>query len=203
MKVIASLSSAIILSFTCTAQSFAITPSFQSLADQSLSNPSQPTLVAGFFDPFINITDRVLRIRRQQQDQFDRQQIREDAELAREQRLELARQQQLQRQAEAKARQEKERIYFASLTPKQQKQYIAKKKAQQNAAAMLMTTLLIQGMTSGGGSVEPSDNSSYDRARTQQQRTEDDLRRRQPEPQPAPIDPVGGRCGIYGNGPCY
>lgn len=195
MKVIASLSSAIVLSFTCTSQSFAITTSFQSLADQSLSNPSQPTLVAGFFDKIINTTDRVLRIR----DQFDRQRIREDEELAREQRLELARQQELKQQAEAKARQEQERIYFASLTPKQQKQYIAKKKARQDAAAIFMTTLLLQGMTGGGGSAEPSsDNSSYDRARTQQQRMEVEERRRQPEPQPAPVEPIGGNSGPYG-----
>lgn len=183
MKVIASLSSAIVLSFTCTSQSFAITTSFQSLADQSLSNPSQPTLVAGFFDKIINTTDRFLRI----QDQFDRQRIREDEELAREQRLELARQQELKQQAEAKARQEQEQIYFASLTPKQQKQYIAKKKAQQDAAATVMMTIL-GGVLSGGGSAEPSDNSSYDRARTQQQRIDDEERRRQSAPQPAPRD---------------
>jgi hypothetical protein len=174
MKVIASLSSAIILSFTCTAQSFAITPSFQSLADQSLSNPSQPTLVAGFFDQVINPTNGGFRIRRQQQNGFNRQRRREDAALSREQRRERYRQRQLQWQAAAKARKERERIYFESLTPEQQKQYIAKKKAQQDAAATMMTTILLGGMMSGGGpaaSSEPYEIKQYPN---------------QPVPEPAP-----------------
>jgi hypothetical protein len=161
MKVIASLSSAIILSFTYTAQSFAITPSFQNSANQSLSNPSQPTLVAGFFDQVINSTNGGFRIRRQQQNGFNRQRRREDSALSREQRREQYRQRQLQRQAAANARREKERIYFNSLTPEQQKQYIAKKKAQQDTAAAVMTGILLGGMPSGGGSAS-SEQTEYE-----------------------------------------
>ena len=41
------------------------------------------------------------------------------------------------------------------------------------------------------------------RNRTQQERDRQAERDRQPTPAPTPVTPVGGACGLYGNGPCY
>jgi hypothetical protein len=39
--------------------------------------------------------------------------------------------------------------------------------------------------------------------RTQQERDRQAELDRQSTPAPTPVTPIGGACGIYGNGPCY
>jgi hypothetical protein len=41
------------------------------------------------------------------------------------------------------------------------------------------------------------------RNRTQQERDRQAERDRQPTPAPTPVTPIGGACGLYGNGPCH
>jgi hypothetical protein len=135
----------------------------------------------------------------------ERIQRAEKARIEREARIAAARKRQAEIAAAQAAKAEKQRRYWNSLTPKQQEEILAKQRARQAVGAAILIQMLGNGMS--GGSSEPSTSSQQgqddasDRIRAQQQR--DRQAERDREPAPAPVTPIGGSCGLYGNGPCF
>jgi hypothetical protein len=108
-----------------------------------------------------------------------------------------------QRAAQA-AKAETQRKQWERMTPKQKKEYLARQRAQENANRQATEDLL---KTIFGGSSEPS-TSGQDRDHERWNRDQQDRDRarqaeRDRQPAPAPVTPVGGSCGLYGNGPCH
>jgi hypothetical protein len=134
----------------------------------------------------------------------ERIQRQEAAKLKREAQIEAARKRQEELAAAQAAKAEERRKQWESLTPKQKEEYLAQERKSKAAAAFW---LKVFGAAMSNGSSEPSTSSqpgqddTLDRNRAQQERDRQAERDRQPAP--APVTPIGGSCGIYGNGPCY
>ncbi|WP_310429452.1 hypothetical protein [Chamaesiphon sp. VAR_48_metabat_135_sub] len=97
------------------------------------------------------------------------------------------------REAAKAAAIEKEREYYASLSPAKKKEYDARKQARQQAALKFWGNVLSTGISIGGSSSSPQgNNSGQDDWRQQNQRS---------EPQQSSPEPVKPISSFYGNGP--
>jgi TolA-binding protein len=186
--------------------------SSQPLSSQPLSSQPQSIRVAGFFDTIRDSVDQVLdTVDRVEQSQAE-QAAREQAEQERQRRLDDRARQQADRarqQAELEEAQkaateeqrleaERRRQHVESLSPADREAYLAQQRAEQDAAAQLLL-LMFFGM--GGGTAEaPSEN---DPARDAWERDREAGFSNPPaaEPAPAPVEPIGGWDGLYGDGP--
>lgn len=204
MKSIVALSNLALVSLSSIAPCLAVNQavsrsSDQALPSQALPSAAKTTQVAGLLDSVINVVNTVDREKKRAQQQADRErqeqerlEQQENAARERQQRAEAYQKQQQERAAAAAAAREQEQKRFDSMTPAQQKAYLAQKRAQQQAEWDFLGQVFRAGMGSGGSAAPQQ--SDADIWRTQQQINE---RQRLPEPQPAPapvqpIDPFYG-----------
>ncbi|MEH2154562.1 hypothetical protein [Nostoc sp.] len=206
MKFIVGLSSLALVSLSSVSPCLAANQSLTPSADQSLPNATKTIQVAGLFDSVneaINTVDREQRRAAQraarERARQERLERRENAARARQQRTEAYQKQQQERAAAVAAKREQERKYFESLTPEQQKQYIAQREAREKAAIEGMVTIFstLGGFMGGGNSAASPEPSSSEE--TWLREREDSFNSRpEPQPAPAPVTPIGP---IYGTGP--
>lgn len=185
MKLITGLSTAAMISLANISPGFAID---QSTHRSSSSNQTDRTLVAGDIN-LRGVINRLVRNSTRKKPVQRPKAIRVEQPLNSIQIQPSGYQQfQTERQKQRQAAIERERIYFNSLTPEQQKAYIARKKAQEAAGAALLLQLFGAAMM-GGGQSTPSQ-PSYDYIYGNQSPTY--------QPTPQPVQPIDS---FYGTGP--
>jgi alanyl-tRNA synthetase len=178
MKFIVRLSSLALISLSSLSPCLAASQLVSRSSEQSLSSQSLPSAVKTIqvAESFGSVTKVFNTVEREQkraaqraasekrrQERLERQQkLRDEAEqrkverierqkndaTARQQRIEAYQKQRQERAAAVAAKREQEQKYFESLTPEQQKQYLAQKRAREEAAMGVIFTIL-GGM--GGG----------------------------------------------------
>lgn len=145
----------------------------------------------------IQMINRLERQQRTEEQRAIRQQQQTEAAIRQQQQTEAYQAQLAQSKAAAEARREEARRQFESLTPEQQKEYIAQRQAERNAMWGTIFTLFSSGM---GGS-NSAGSAPQDQSQAQRDEWERNNRNHtQPvyQPAPAPVAPIGS---IYGNGP--
>ncbi|WGV24687.1 hypothetical protein [Halotia branconii] len=205
MKFIVGLSSLALFSLSSVAPSLAASQLVSRSTESSLSSQSLPSAaktiqVADLFNSVNRVLNTVEREKKRAEQRTNRERARqerlkrqENAARIRQERMEAYQKQQQERAAAAAARREQERKYFESLTPEQQKEYIARQRARDEAAATLFINLLGATMGSGNPTVSPSSNVN------QEWIVEDrNNSRPAPQPAPAPVTPIGGNSGLHG-----
>lgn len=198
------------------------------LLSQSSPSSSKTIQVSGIFDTIDKVLNTVDRERQREEQRADRERARQErleqqveaekvkqepierqteAQRARQERLRAGqeriaenRRQRQEREAKKQAAIEQERKRFESLSPEQQKAYIAKKEAQRAAGLQLLGNVfgtLLMGGGDSTGSQGSQDTLAEDRDR---QRRNEQFNRPEPQPAPAPVQPIAP---LYGNGPAY
>jgi hypothetical protein len=187
MKLIVGLSSLALISLSTVTPSLAASQALDNASNQSLTSQALPDTtksfqVAGIFDTFNKVLDTVKKVEsiteakkqadRDAQDKTDRDAAAEKAKqerLAWEEQAKIDRQQGAtayqQRLADRKAAAEAQRVeeeaYFNSLTPEQQKAYLARKEAQRKASEQagwdMLKMIFGSGLNGGGSSASPQD----------------------------------------------
>jgi hypothetical protein len=229
MKFIVRLSSLALISLSSLSPCLAASQLVSRSSEQSLSSQSLPSAVKTIqvAESFGSVTKVFNTVQREQkraaqraasekrrQERLERQQkLRDEAEqrkverierqkndaTARQQRIEAYQKQQQERAVAVAAKREKERKYFESLTPEQQKQYLAQRRARQEAAATFWIQMLGAGMGYGNSAAPPE----RDEVQEWRDRQRNNDRLRLPEPQPAPPPTPSINPDFYGNGPRY
>jgi flagellar biosynthesis GTPase FlhF len=154
MKFIVSLSSLALISLSSVSPCLAANQVISRSAEPSLSSHSLPSAaktiqVAGLFDSVNKVLNTVEREKTRAEQRADRERARR----TRQERMEAAQKQRAERAAAMAAKREQERKYFESLTPEQQKQYIAQQRARQEQQARQMLLMLgVFGAAMGGNS---------------------------------------------------
>ncbi|NJO64610.1 MAG: DUF1682 domain-containing protein [Richelia sp. RM2_1_2] len=181
------------------------------------SQSSQPkvTKVAGLLNDVVDTVERERKNRQRRKQQRDRDKERErvrQERLERQEARERASQERMEayekRQEERKAAQraaiekrrlqaERQRQYFESLSPEEQKAYVARQRAAQQQQMNLLFGILSTGAAIDsfmGGSGSGATSTDYTIIRDDRTYTP------APQPAPAPVQPISP---FYGNGPSY
>jgi hypothetical protein len=70
-------------------------------------------------------------------------------------------------------------------------------------ALLALISISLVGCDEKTGQQDPGQQAQDAWIKEQQERVRQAEKDRQPTPVPTPVTPVGGACGLYGNGPCH
>lgn len=213
MKRICTLSSIALISLLNAAPCLALN---ELSSNQSTSQP-KVTRVAGLFDDVVNTVERERKNQQRRKRQRDRERARQERlerqnarRKAREERMEAYRKRREEREAARQAAIEKRRLqaerqrqYFESLSPEEQKAYVARQRAAQQQQMKLFFGILSTGAAIDsfmGGSGSGTSSTDYATDHMMRELDENQTYKPTPQPAPAPVQPISP---FYGDGPSY